>query len=213
MRGPMLHCSWVLAAAAVLVSGCASERAIPSETTAMPASKAVPAICADADLDGVCDADDRCPMTPANLIVNSSGCPAPVVARDKAAPASALVPADRVTLSAQALFDDDQSTLLPGSMPEIERLAAQLNARPASTVLIEGHTDNRGAVAYNQKLSLARADAVRDELVKRHGIAPSRIRTVGLGAQQPVAGNATAEGRALNRRVEAKIQESNGAAR
>lgn len=216
MRGPVLHSSCALAAAAlVLLSGCATDRAAQPAVAATPAKATVaPTMCADADLDGVCDADDRCQMTPSNLTVDANGCPAPAVARVQPVPvpAPAPEPVDRVTLSAHALFDDDQSTLLPASAPEIERLAAQLKARPGATVLIEGHTDNRGAAVHNQRLSLARANAVRDELVERYGIAPSRIRAVGLGAQQPVAGNATADGRALNRRVDARIQESNGAA-
>ena len=69
-----------------------------------------------------------------------------------------------------------------------------------------GHTDNTGTDAINNPLSLNRANAARDYLVA-HGVAPSRITTTGMGSAQPVASNATAAGRAENRRVEIYVGE------
>jgi OmpA-OmpF porin, OOP family len=72
-----------------------------------------------------------------------------------------------------------------------------------ATVLIEGHTDSKGNDNYNMKLSQRRADAVRKFIVDRHGIAADRLATKGFGETKPVASNATEEGRAKNRRVDA----------
>jgi OOP family OmpA-OmpF porin len=71
---------------------------------------------------------------------------------------------------------------------------------PAATGVIEGHTDSNGADAYNQRLSEQRAKAVRDYMVSM-GIDPARLEAKGYGESQPVADNATPEGRAQNRRV------------
>jgi len=194
--------SWLVVAASLFVAGCASEG--PTQPVA---AAGAPTLCSDADSDGVCDVDDRCPMTPANVRVDATGCAERVVAPAKTQPAPT-----RMAFSARALFGDDQSVLLPAGRLEVNRLAEYLKAHPASTVRIEGHTDNRGPLAYNQRLSLARANAVRDDLIGRHGIAPSRIRTVGHADRQPVGDNGTSEGRALNRRVEARIQDHHEAA-
>jgi outer membrane protein OmpA-like peptidoglycan-associated protein len=76
-----------------------------------------------------------------------------------------------------------------------------LKADPRLTVEVRGHTDSTASADYNQKLSEARANAVRDYFISR-GIQPERIKAKGFGETRPTASNETLEGRALNRRVE-----------
>lgn len=109
-----------------------------------------------------------------------------------------------VTLG-NVLFTTGKSELLPGAMGSIDRLAEYLRDNAKSTVLIEGHTDSTGSNEINMRLSQARADSVRMALLSR-GIEASRLSATGLSSSQPVASNATAEGRQQNRRVEVIIR-------
>jgi OOP family OmpA-OmpF porin len=85
---------------------------------------------------------------------------------------------------------------------EIAKAAQCINDYPGNVVFIDGHTDSTGAAAYNQKLSVQRAQAVVNRLVERFDIPASRVTARGFGEDKPVADNKTAEGRAQNRRVE-----------
>lgn len=107
------------------------------------------------------------------------------------------------------LFDTAKTTLKPGAMGTITRLANFMNEYPKRTVLIEGYTDSVGAESYNQNLSEGRANAVRLALIDQ-GIDPGRIRTAGYGETSPVASNDTAAGRQQNRRVEIVISDEEG---
>jgi OOP family OmpA-OmpF porin len=98
-------------------------------------------------------------------------------------------------------FDFDKATLKPTGKEKVERAVKVLQESPNLRVRVEGYTDSIGTEAYNQKLSERRANAVRDYMIEQ-GISPSRITAVGYGESNPVASNATAEGRAHNRRVE-----------
>jgi outer membrane protein OmpA-like peptidoglycan-associated protein len=111
-----------------------------------------------------------------------------------------------LTLPENVFFDVDESTLKPGGQRELDRIAEALADYPERNVLIEGHTDSTGSVAYNRDLSVRRAQAVRDYLV-RAGVAPSRLIARGYGETLPVASNQTAGGRQQNRRVELVILE------
>lgn len=102
------------------------------------------------------------------------------------------------------LFEVDKAILKPGAARQLDALAGVLTDNPAASVEIEGHTDSTGSATYNQSLSERRAGAVADYLVAR-GVEPSRIQSRGLGAEFPVASNATAEGRSQNRRVDVLI--------
>ena len=84
--------------------------------------------------------------------------------------------------------------------------ADTLNANPGVAVEIAGHTDSDGDAEYNQDLSDRRANAVRDYLISR-GVSGSRLSAAGYGESQPVADNATVEGKAQNRRVELRISQ------
>jgi len=99
-------------------------------------------------------------------------------------------------------FEFDSDELNPASAPWIGLVAEVLLRNPDWTVTIEGHTDSIGDPRYNQDLSLRRADALRRELVTRHGIDAARLGTQGFGAARPLEPNTTLEGRARNRRVE-----------
>ncbi|WP_158599028.1 OmpA family protein [Rhodophyticola porphyridii] len=99
-------------------------------------------------------------------------------------------------------FDTDQATIRAESAPTIAEMAAFLAANPDLQVVIVGHTDNQGTMEYNLALSARRAAAVADALARTHGIAAARMAHAGAGFLAPVAVNTTAEGRALNRRVE-----------
>lgn len=100
-----------------------------------------------------------------------------------------------------AAFASGRATIRADSRARLRAIAAFVQGSPSSPVRIEGHTDNRADPQTNLVLSRQRADAVRQALIAQ-GVADSRIHAVGLGAEQPVASNTTAAGRARNRRVE-----------
>ena len=107
------------------------------------------------------------------------------------------------------LFDVDKAELKPDGERTVQKLTEFMKEYENYRVRVEGYTDSTGEAAYNQELSLRRADAVKDELVA-DGIAPSRVETKGFGEQYPEATNATAAGRQENRRVEIVISDREG---
>lgn len=102
-------------------------------------------------------------------------------------------------------FSYKTSDLSPESRPELDRLVDMMKEHPQLRLSVDGHTDNVGPVDYNMKLSLGRAEAVKEYLVTNGQIDPSRITTQGLGYSKPVASNKTEEGRRQNRRSEFTI--------
>jgi OOP family OmpA-OmpF porin len=102
-------------------------------------------------------------------------------------------------------FAFDRAEIDEASAVVLDVAADTLKGCPNVAVRVEGHTDSVGTDAYNQGLSERRANAVRNYLVD-HGVSASRLTAVGFGESQPVASNDTAEGRALNRRVELKSE-------
>lgn len=99
------------------------------------------------------------------------------------------------------LFDVGKSTLKPGAITDIDQIATFMQKHPERAVLIEGHTDDTGDEDSNRELSLSRAKAIGGALEAR-GVDFTRIETLGVGEDAPVASNDTAIGRQLNRRVE-----------
>lgn len=91
--------------------------------------------------------------------------------------------------------------LAAGAEMELDQIAADMKVHPAALVQVQGFTDNVGDIEANKVLSTNRAEVVKQQLVAR-GVEPQRIEAVGLGSAQPIGSNATAEGRALNRRIE-----------
>jgi len=101
-------------------------------------------------------------------------------------------------------FAVDSTTISPSLRAALDEVAASLQRYPNSLIDVMGHTDSTGSDSYNLDLSRRRAESVATYLVSR-GVSRARIATVGYGEQYPRADNATAEGRALNRRVEVRI--------
>ncbi|MGE5337694.1 MAG: outer membrane protein OmpA [Gemmatimonadota bacterium] len=111
---------------------------------------------------------------------------------------------EKVTFAADALFDFDKSVLKPEATAKLDDLVSKLAGVNLEVIVAVGHTDSIGSDAYNDKLSMRRAEAVKAYLVKK-GIEANRIYTEGKGERQPVADNKTAAGRAKNRRVEIEV--------
>ena len=112
----------------------------------------------------------------------------------------------KINIPADAGFATNSAVLNANMYPILQRLAQTLNQNPAATVSVVGHTDSTGSDAINNPLSQRRADAAKAYLVSQ-GVAASRIATSGAGSTQPIASNATVDGRAQNRRVEIFVAE------
>ena len=127
--------------------------------------------------------------------------PPPPPVKEPAKPAPV---AEKVTLAADVLFDFDKSILKNEGKNKLDDLATKVKAINLEVVIAIGHTDSIGSDAYNQKLSVRRAESVKAYLVSK-GVEPNRIYTEGKGEKQPVASNKTKDGRQKNRRVEIEV--------
>jgi len=136
----------------------------------------------DSDGDWVPDSVDKCPDTPPNMEVNHYGCP--------------------IISTLRFNFDFNSAYIKKIYYPQIKKVADILKNNPHLKIEIDGYTDNIGSDEYNKKLSLKRAQAVKNILVKKYGINPNRITIKGYGKKYPLVPNTTSTNRALNRRVE-----------
>jgi OmpA-OmpF porin, OOP family len=142
----------------------------------------------DKDQDGITDLQDKCPDVPGP--VSNQGCPEiPDTLRAALDSAAQLV-----------FFETGSHTLAKRSYPALQLVTRWLLQHPTLHLIIEGHTDNAGTIAGNRLLSERRAQAVMNYLTKA-GIESTRMQAIGYGQQKPIAGNATTQGRAKNRRV------------
>ena len=112
--------------------------------------------------------------------------------------------ATKVTYAADAFFDFDKAVLKPEGKAKLDDLIGKIKGINLEVIIAVGHTDDVGTDAYNQKLSVKRAESVKAYLVSK-GIEQNRVYTEGKGEKQPIASNKTAEGRAKNRRVEIEV--------
>lgn len=135
---------------------------------------------------------------------------APVVEVAPVEPVAPVQPAPQeltedLNMELRVFFDTSKSNIKDQYKPEIAKVAEKLVEYPNATARIEGHTDNTGPRALNERLSLARANSVKSSLVNEYNVDPARLSTQGFAWDQPIADNNTKEGRAMNRRVFATI--------
>lgn len=135
----------------------------------------------DSDGDGVINTEDRCAETPAGAKVDPSGC-----------------------WTLQGLFKSGKSQIQPQALSKLDDVVVLLKANPLMRIEIQGHTDSSGTYRHNLRLSRVRAQAVVQYL-GRKGIAAERLTATGYGPNRPRGSNATAEGRARNRRIELRV--------
>ncbi|RYY52214.1 MAG: OmpA family protein [Chitinophagaceae bacterium] len=146
----------------------------------------------DTDGDGVPDPEDKCPTVPGPK--ENQGCPE--IKKEVI---------ERINYSAKNIyFATGKYTLLSKSFKGLDDVVKIMNENPATALTIDGHTDDVGADALNQKLSENRANAVKAYLVKK-GVDETRLTATGYGETTPIADNKTPAGRQKNRRVELKL--------
>lgn len=117
---------------------------------------------------------------------------------------------DRIVINEKIQFEIDKADILPVSHGLLNEVVAAIQSHPEiKKVGIHGHTDNDGDEKYNQGLSDRRAKSVMEYLVQ-HGVDAARLTAKGFGESQPIADNATVQGREVNRRVEFLIMEQEG---
>jgi OmpA-OmpF porin, OOP family len=151
----------------------------------------------DRDKDGVPNEADACPdqAGPKSEDAKTSGCP------------RVFIKNGLIQIMEQPKFDFNKATIKPDSDSLLTEVAKVMTDHPEiKRVRVEGHTDNKGAAAYNEKLSQQRADSVIKWLAG-HGIAPERLVAKGMGLTKPLVPNDTDANRALNRRVEFHIED------
>lgn len=159
--------------------------------------------CPDSDQDDVPDNVDKCPQQAGPP--ENEGCPIEE-------PPLVILESEKIRLKGNVLFETGSAKIQKQSYPLLDEVAKVLLDNPeVGPVLVEGHTDNRGGRSFNKDLSQRRARSVMEYLIKK-GVDKKRLRSRGFGFEQPVATNATALGRAKNRRVEfTLIDEAEGA--
>jgi OmpA-OmpF porin, OOP family len=168
---------------------------VPGVKTGDPKTNGCPP---DRDADGITDAEDACPdlAGPRDSDPKKNGCP------------PAFLQGTQIKIRDPFKFRFNSVELDPAGDPILEAVLAFLKEHPElKKIRIEGHTDNVGGVAFNQRLSEGRAASVRAWLVG-HGIDAIRLTSRGFGQMQPVDTNATDEGRRNNRRVEFHLEEA-----
>lgn len=148
--------------------------------------------CTDGDRDGVCDQDDQCLNTPVGIKVLANGC---------------YLDGPRGVALEGVFFANDSDQLSIPAQQILRKVAEVIKQSSASLIEVGGYTDDAGDAEYNLRLSAVRAAAVRDYLYGL-GVKKSRLQVRGYGEASPRADNASSEGRAMNRRVELKILDS-----
>src|SRR5918992_1530736 len=177
----MMNKVWMLLVALALAAGCATE---PPKPEAKPAPPPAPA------------------PKPAPPPEPKPRPPEPE--KPKPEPEKPKPVAEKVTFAADVLFDFDKAVIKPEGKSKLDDISNKAKGVNLEVVIAIGHADSVGSDAYNQRLSVRRAEAVKAYLVSK-GVEPNRVYTEGKGEKQPVADNKTREGRAKNRRVEIEV--------
>ncbi len=151
------------------------------------------------DRDPLLPPEELCPFDAPGVVVADK-----TVEPPKAQPVAVPLAPIKTTFPASALFDFDKSVLKPDGKKALDDLLAKIKGIDVDVIVVVGHTDSKGSDAYNQKLSVRRAESVKSYLVSQ-GVPVARVRTEGRGESAPVASNDTEEGRAQNRRVEVTV--------
>src|SRR5687768_9094524 len=176
----MMKKVWLLLVALAFAAGCATEPPKPEPKPAPPpAPKPAP------------------PPEP-------KPAPKPEAEKPKPEPEKPKPVAEKVTFAADVLFDFDKAVVKPEGKSKLDDIANKVRGVNLEVVIAIGHADSIGSDAYNQRLSVRRAESVKAYLVSK-GIEANRVYTEGKGEKQPVAENKTADGRAKNRRVEIEV--------
>jgi OOP family OmpA-OmpF porin len=176
----------------------------------------------DSDNDGVTDDKDLCPASPAGVAVDANGCVldsdndgvadyqdnclATAAGRAVDAQGCKFVLTSSEELTLKINFASNSNDITQDNYAEIEKVANFLRKYGEVNTVIEGHTDSRGADAYNANLSKGRAEAVMIVLIERFGIEADRVSALGYGEARPIASNDTTAGRLENRRVVAVMK-------
>jgi OmpA-OmpF porin, OOP family len=185
----------------------------------------------DNDLDGLLDTADKCPSDPEDLdgYEDDDGCPDPDNDKDEVPDLTdqcpneigsatqeplgcpgnrlAVVTDCEVKITQQIHFETNKDKIRPESYPVLDAVADVLGKNPKITLEVQGHTDNKGAAAYNKDLSNRRAQSVMQYLVA-HGVSNTRLTASGYGMERPLVDNGSVSNRTLNRRVQFVRSES-----
>jgi OmpA-OmpF porin, OOP family len=179
----MMNKVWMLLVALALAAGCATE---PPKPEAQPAPPPAPV---------------PAPKPPPPPEPKPR---APEPEKPKPEPEKPKPVAEKVTFAADVLFDFDKAVIKPEGKSKLDDISNKAKGANLEVVIAIGHADAVGSDAYNQRLSVRRAESVKAYLVSK-GIEGNRVYTEGKGEKQPVAENKTADGRAKNRRVEIEV--------
>ncbi|HTA91590.1 MAG TPA: OmpA family protein [Polyangiaceae bacterium] len=147
----------------------------------------------DNDKDTVPDVKDQCPNEPGSTTQEPLGCPVKN--------ALVVVTDCEVKITQQIHFEFNKDKIRPESFPVLDAVVDVLAKIPKITLEVQGHTDNKGAPAYNKDLSNRRAHSVMKYLIA-HGVTIERLTAVGYGMERPIVDNSNEQNRALNRRVQ-----------
>ena len=174
--------AWLLLVALAFAAGCATEPPKPEPKPAPPpAPKPAP------------------PPAP-----KPAPAPTPAPEKPKPEPEKPKPVAEKVTFAADVLFDFDKAVIKPEGKSKLDDISNKVRGINLEVVIGIGHADSVGSDAYNQRLSVRRAESVKAYLVSK-GLEANRVYTEGKGEKQPVADNKTRDGRAKNRRVEIEV--------